>query len=136
MDFRLSNGIPSGFTASPTVRRAGGAFLTSAEVAGLLGVTQTRIQAWFAWGILAGKQDGGQGQLWLQWDEAVARRLDGSANPDPRMVSCRRLCRERHESPALVFAWPREQGYSVYRLRRGTVCRFYLLPGQPEHRPH
>jgi hypothetical protein len=63
MDFRVSNAIPSGLTASPTMRLPETDYITSNEAAKRLGVDQTRIGTWFRWGVLAGKQDAAQHQL-------------------------------------------------------------------------
>jgi hypothetical protein len=68
MDFRVSNAIPSGLTASPTMRLPETGYLTSAEAAQRLGVDQTRIQTWFHWGVLSGKQEATQRQLWIAWN--------------------------------------------------------------------
>ncbi len=128
MDLRLSNAIPSGLTASPTMRLPGSGYLTSAEVSDLLGVDQTVVQRWFRCGVLAGKQDAAQGQLWIAWDAEVARRLDGSATVDARMVTVKRLCAEQGKRPDEVLAWASAAGHTIYRVRRGTTFRFYILP--------
>lgn len=133
MDFRLSNGIPSGLTASPTMRLSTSAYHTSAEVAAFLGLKQTAVQRWVAAGILDGKHGAGQSQLWILWTEDLQRHLDGRAAFDPRMVSVRRLCREGGKTPDEVLRWARDQGYEIFRLRRGTAYRFYILPSSPQH---
>src|SRR5438094_7837853 len=46
MDFRVSNAIPSGLTASSTMRLPETDYITSTEAAKRLGVDQTRIQTW------------------------------------------------------------------------------------------
>lgn len=135
MDFRCSNRIPSGITASPLMRQASSGYLTSAEVAELLGVHQSAIQRWFRCGVLEGKQDTRQSQLWIRWGEDVAQRLSGGAPFDPQMVSVRRLCAVQGKHPDDVLAWARAEGHQIYRLRRGTALRFYILPGSPVQRP-
>jgi DNA invertase Pin-like site-specific DNA recombinase len=128
MDFRVSNAIPSGLTASPTMRLPESGYLSSGEVAAVLGVDQTTVQHWFAWGLLAGKQDAAQRQLWIAWDEATARRLDGRAVLDAGMVSVRRLCAEQGKRREEVLAWAAAAGHAVYRVRRGTAFKFYIRP--------
>jgi hypothetical protein len=49
LDFRVSNAIPSGLTASPTMRLEDTEYITSTDAAQRLGVDQTRIQTWFHW---------------------------------------------------------------------------------------
>jgi DNA invertase Pin-like site-specific DNA recombinase len=133
MDFRLSNGIPSGLTASPTMRLATSAYHTSAEVAAFLGLKQSAIQRWVTAGVLDGKHGSGQSQLWIHWTRELERHLDGRAAFDPRMVSVRRLCRDGGKPPDEVLRWARGQGHEIYRLRRGTAYRFYILPSSAEH---
>jgi hypothetical protein len=52
MDFRLSNGIPSGFTVSPELRLTQNGYLTSAEAAARLEINQTTVQKWYKLGLL------------------------------------------------------------------------------------
>lgn len=130
MDFRLSNAIPSGLTASPTMRLPGSGYLTSAEAATALGVNQTQIQKWFRWGVLAGKQDGAQHQLWIAWTAEVAERLSGGAAINEGMVSVKRLCAEQGQRPDRVLAWAAAAGHTIYRVRRGTAFRFYIRPSE------
>jgi DNA invertase Pin-like site-specific DNA recombinase len=132
MDFRRSNAIPSGITASPALRQTNSGYLTSAEVAELLGVNQSVIQRWFRCGVLEGKQDACQHQLWIRWDEEVVARLGGGAAFDPRMVSVRRLCAAQGKHPDDILTWARAKGHTIVRLRRGTAMRFYILPRLPE----
>jgi DNA invertase Pin-like site-specific DNA recombinase len=134
MDFRVSNAIPSGLTASPTMRLPASGYLTSAEAAEQLGVDQSRIQQWFRWGVLGGKQDAKQRQLWITWNAEIAARLTGGASIDERMVSVKRLCREQRRSAGAVLAWAACAGHTIYRVRRGTSFRFYILPTPAEHR--
>lgn len=131
MDFRLSNGIPSGLTASTKMRLPDSGYLTVPEVAEILRVEQSRVQTWFHCGVLEGKQDRPQGQVWIRWTEEVARRLDGSAPIDAQMVSVRRLCSQQRKRPGEILAWARSQGYKIIRLRRGSSFRFYVLPTAP-----
>ncbi len=66
MDFRRSNAIPSGFTTTTAVLRASASgYITSAEAAEQLGVSQSCIQRWYRLGILPGKHGGGQSPLWV-----------------------------------------------------------------------
>jgi hypothetical protein len=128
MDFRLSNEIPSGLSASPAMRLAASGYHTSGEVAAFLGVEQATVQHWVADGVLDGRHGGRQSQLWIRWTPEVEQRLDGRAPFDPRMLSTRRLCRERHATPGEVFRWAHAEGHAIVRLRRGTTHRFYILP--------
>ncbi len=128
MDFRLSNGIPSGLTASPTMRSPETDYISSTEAAERLGVDQTRVQTWFRWGVLSGKQDAAQRQLWIRWNDDVARRLRGTAPLDRRMVSVRRLCAQERKPPADVFTWASKEGHEILRVRRGSSFHFYILP--------
>jgi hypothetical protein len=128
MDFRVSNAIPSGLTASPTMRLPESGYLSSAEAAERLGIAQATVQHWFHLGLLAGKQDAAQRQLWVAWDADTARRLDGRAALDPGMVSLRRLCAEQGRRWDEVLAWAVSAGHGIYRVRRGEICKFYLRP--------
>jgi DNA invertase Pin-like site-specific DNA recombinase len=128
MDYRVSNAIPSGLTASPTMRLPESGYLSSAEAAARLGIAQTTVQHWFHLGLLAGKQDAVQRQLWIAWDAETARRLEGGAVLDAGMVSLRRLCAEQGRPWAETVAWAVAAGHTVYRLRRGTTFRYYVRP--------
>jgi len=128
MDFRLSNGIPSGFTTNRELRLLDAGYITSAEAAVQLGVCQSTVQRWYDLGILPGKHAGGQSSLWIQWTDTLAYRLLGGAAPDPHMVSVRSLCRIQRKCPEEVLAWAQEHGHEVYRLRRGDAMRFFVLP--------
>ncbi len=134
MDFRLSNEIPSGLTASAALRLTTSGYHTSAEVAAFLGIEQATVQHWVAQGVLDGRHGARQSQLWIRWTPEVERRLDGHAPFDPRMLSTRRLCRERGLTLADVFRWARAEGHEIVRLRRGTTHRFYVLPRQGQSR--
>ncbi len=128
MDLRLSNNIPSGFTTNADLRIPDAGYITSSEAAKQFGVHQTTIQNWYRWGVLPGKHDGGQAQLWIHWDKDVMIRLNGGATPDPRMVSVRSLCRTREKHRDEILAWAQANGHGIYRLRRGSVMRFFILP--------
>ena len=130
MDFRRSNGIPSGFTTTAALRLPETGYLTSAEVAQRLGVSQSTVQKWYRLGLLSGKHDGGPATLWIRWTDDLGQRLLGAATPDPRMVSMRALCQAQGQHPDAVLAWAQQHGHAVYRLRRGTSVRFYVLPAQ------
>ena len=93
MDFRLSNGIPSGFTVSPQFRLTENGYLTSAEAAARLEINQTTVQKWYKLGLLPGKHAGGQKALWIAWTEEVEQCLGGQASFDPRMASVKSLCK-------------------------------------------
>jgi hypothetical protein len=136
LDFRRANAIPSGLTASAVLRLPDSGYLSSADVAARLGVEQTRVQKWFQLGVLAGKQDARQKPLWIAWDAETARRLDGRAPLDERMVSVKRLCRQLGKSADDVLAWAVAAGHTVYRVRRNTTYRFYIRPHDaPDHGP-
>ncbi|GAC1525918.1 MAG: recombinase family protein [Chloroflexota bacterium] len=128
MDFRHSNAIPSRFTNAARLRVADSPYLTSAEVAEQLGIEQTTVQKWYKLGLLEGKQAGGQSQLWIAWSAEVEDRLSGRAKPDPRLVSVRSLCRTQRRSPEAILRWAQREGHVIYRLRRGTAMRFFILP--------
>lgn len=128
MDFRVSNAIPSGLTASPMMRLPESGYLTSAEAAARLGIAQATVQHWFRIGLLAGKQDAAQRHLWVAWDDDTARRLDGRAALDAGMVSLRRLCAEQGKRWDDGVAWAAAAGHTVYRVRRGTGFKFYVRP--------
>ena len=136
LDFRRANAIPSGLTASVVLRLPESGYLSSADVAARLGVEQTRAQKWFRLGVLTGKQDARQKPLWIAWDAAIARRLDGRAPLDERMVSVKWLCRQLGKSADAVLAWAVSEGHTIYRVRRNTTYRFYILPREVhEHGP-
>jgi len=128
MDFRLSNSIPSGFTTAEALRLTDSGYITSAEAAKQLGISQATVQKWYKLGVLSGKHDGGQSPLWIEWTEDVLYRLSGSAVPEARMVSSRSLCRSQNKRPYEVLAWAQAEGHTIYRLRRGTAMRFFILP--------
>jgi hypothetical protein len=44
------------------------------------------------------------------------------------MVSVRQLCRQQKKSWEEVVALAHAQGHPIYRLRRGSKLRFYILP--------
>ncbi len=133
MDFRRSHAIPSRFTTTTALRVPESTYLTSAEAAAQLGIEQTTVQKWYKLGILRGKHAGGQAQLWIAWTEDVQERLTGRATPDPRMVSVRALCRTQGKPPEEILAWAQAQGHTIYRLRRGTAMRFFILPEGDEN---
>jgi DNA invertase Pin-like site-specific DNA recombinase len=135
MDFRLSNAIPSGFTTNAKLRIPDTGFITSAEAAQQLGVTQSTIQKWYRTGILPGKHDGGQAHLWIHWSEDLDHRLTGGANPDPRMLTVRSLCKQLDKTREEVYAWAIENNHTIYRLRRGSLMRFYILPKETSPPP-
>jgi len=128
MDLRLTNNIPSGFTTNAGLRIPDAGYITTSEAARQFGVHQSTIQNWYRWGVLAGKHDGGQSQLWIHWDEDTMVRLNGGATPDQRMVSVRSLCRIKKKRPDEIFSWAQAEGHGIYRLRRGSVMRFFILP--------
>jgi DNA invertase Pin-like site-specific DNA recombinase len=128
MDFRRSNEIASGFTTAGELRVNGSGYYTSAEAADQLGVKQGAIQRWYKLGLLAGKHDGGQAALWIALNEDVLNRLGGKAKPDARMVSVRSLCEAQKKRPDEVLKWAQAEGHEIYRLRRGSTLRFYVLP--------
>lgn len=72
--------------------------------------------------------DATQRQLWVAWDEASARRLEGGAVLDAGMVLMRRLCTEQGKRWEEVVAWAVAEGHAVYGLRRGMTFRYYIRP--------
>ncbi len=128
MDFRLSNGIPSGFTVNPQLRLTENSYLTSAEAAARLEINQTTVQKWYKLGLLSGKHAGGQKALWIEWTAETEAHLGGQASFDPRMTSVKSLCQVQGKTWEQVIRWCVEEDHQVYRLRRGTIFRFYVLP--------
>ncbi len=128
MDFRLSNSIPSGFTTRADLRLTESGYITIPEAAQQFGVTVSATENWFQQGILPGKRDSPRAAVWIAWSNDLLYRLQGSAKPDPQMMSIRSLCRTRNQRPPEIFAWANENGHKIYRLRRGTSWRFYILP--------
>ncbi len=128
MDFRQSNNIPSGFTTQDALRLSDSGYITTPEAAQQLGVTVSAVESWFKQGILPGKRDSPAATVWIAWSADLLYRLQGSATPDPHMVSVRALCRTRNQRPPAIFAWANQHGHLIYRLRRGTAWRFYILP--------
>jgi hypothetical protein len=135
MDFRLSNGIPSGFTVSAQHRLADNGYLTSAEAATRLEITQATVQKWYKLGILQGKHAGGQSALWIAWTEEVEEHLAGKASFDPRMRSLKFLCKLHGKTWEQMVHWCLAEGHQLYRLRRGMTFRFYVLPGSRSLQP-
>lgn len=128
MDFRLSNSIASGFTVNPELRLTENGYLTNAEAASRLEINQTTVQKWYKLGLLQGKHAGGQKALWIAWTEDVASRLGGQASFDSRMTSVKSLCKLQGKTWEHVIRWCMEEGHQIYRFRRGTTFRFYVLP--------
>ena len=54
--------------------------------------------------------------------------LGGQASFDPRMTSVKSLCKVQGKTWEHVIRWCVEEGHQIYRLRRGTTFRFYVLP--------
>jgi len=128
MTLHRSNSIPSGFTTAEALRLTDSGYITSAEAAKQLGISQATVQKWYKLGVLSGKHDGGQSPLWIEWTEDILYRLSGSAVPEGRMVSSRSLCRSQDKRPYEVLAWAQTEGHTIYRLRRGTAMHFFILP--------
>jgi DNA invertase Pin-like site-specific DNA recombinase len=128
MDFRLSNGIASCFTNSPTARLPAGGYVTSAELADRLGVHIGTIQKWYRLGILEGRQTARQAQLWIRVDDDLLHRLGGAAAADKSIVSIRRLMRMSGQSERDIVASVKQRGDQILRLRRGNSLQFYVRP--------
>lgn len=135
MDFRLSNGIPSGFTVNPQLRLTNNGYLTTAEAAARLEINQTTVQKWYKLGLLQGKHASSQKALWIAWTEEVEQRLGGQASFDPRMISVKSLCKLQGKTWEQVIRWCVGEGHHVFRLRRGTTFRFYVLPASCSLQP-
>jgi hypothetical protein len=135
MDFRLSNGIPSGFTVNPQLRLTSTGYLTTAEAAARLEINQTTVQKWYKLGLLQGQHTGRQKALWIAWTAEVEQRLGGQASFDPQMISVKALCKLQSKTWEQVIRWCVEEGHHVYRLRRGTTFRFYVLPASCSLQP-
>lgn len=128
MDFRRSNAIASEFTTQTQLRSQESGYITSAEAAQRLDVSQSTIQKWYQVGILSGKHASDQTPLWIQWSDALLDRLKGNAPLDPRMVSVRSLCLTQHKPFDQVIAWALHAGHGLYRLRWGSKWGFFVLP--------
>jgi hypothetical protein len=135
MDFRLSNVIPSGFTVNPQLRLMNNGYLTTAEAAARLEINQTTVQKWYKLGLLQGKHTGGKSALWIVWTEEAEQRLGGQASFDSRMTSVKSLCKLHGKTWEQVIRWCMEEGHQIYRLRRGTTFRFYVLPASCSLQP-
>ncbi len=135
MDFRLSNGIPSGFTVAQELRLTDNGYLTTAEAAARLEINQTTVQKWYKLGLLSGKHAGGQKALWIEWTAEAEARLGGQASFDARMTSVKSLCKLQGKTWEQVIRWCLEEGHQIYRLRRGTTFRFYVLPASCSLQP-
>jgi len=135
MDFRLSNGIPSGFTVNSQLRLTDNGYLTTAEAAARLEINQTTVQKWYKLGLLQGKHASRQQALWITWTDEVEQRLGGQASFDSRMTSVKSLCKLQDKTWEQVIRWCVEEGHHVYRLRRGTTFRFYVLPASCSLQP-
>lgn len=83
MDFRLSNGIPSGFTVTPKLRLTENGYLTTAEAAAHLEINQTTVQKWYKLGLLPGKHAGDPSSLTTA---SYIRRLARVCAHTPRSV--------------------------------------------------
>jgi hypothetical protein len=79
-------------------------------------------------GLLLGKHAGGQKALWIERTAEAEARLGGQARFDPRMTSVKSLCKFQSKTWEQVIRWCVEEGHQIYRLRRGTTFRFYVLP--------
>jgi DNA invertase Pin-like site-specific DNA recombinase len=128
LDFRRSNQIASSFVCKTQCLHTGEkTYLSSAEAAKQLGVSQSAIQKWYQLGLLPGKRDPGHSVLWIQLSEDLEYRLKGGAVPDPRMLTVRALCKTKKMSPDQVMAWAQSQGHKIYRMQAGKLLRFYIL---------
>lgn len=128
MDFRRSNAISSEFTTQTQLRSTESGYVTSAEVAQRLAVSQSTIQKWYRVGLVSGKHATDQTQLWIRWSDEMLDRLKGNASLDPRMVSVRSLCLKQHKPFEEVIAWALQAGHRLYRLRWGSKLAFFVLP--------
>jgi hypothetical protein len=131
MDFRLSNQIASGFTTRSTLRLPDSGFITTTEAAERVGVSKSAIQSWVRSGILEAKKGKPSARaIWIAWTPQLENHLRGDARPHPMMVSVRSLCNSRSASPAEVYKWATQNGHQIFRLRRGSQFRFYILPAE------
>jgi DNA invertase Pin-like site-specific DNA recombinase len=129
MDFRRSNQIPSTFVCKTQMLHTGEkTYVSSAEAAERLGVTQSAIQKWYRLGLLPGKRDPGHSVLWIQLSDELEYRLKGGAVPDPRMLTVRALCKTRKMLPDQILTWAQSEGHTIFRMRAGKTLRFYILP--------
>jgi hypothetical protein len=93
MDFRLSNGIPSGFTVNPQLRFTNNGAPFHCGGSSPPGDQSKPVQKWYKQGRLQGKHTGGQKALWIFWTEEAEQRLGGQASFDSRMTSVKSLCK-------------------------------------------
>ena len=99
------------------------------------GDQSTTVQKWYKMGLLQGKHTGGQKALWIVWTEEAEQRLGGQASFDSRMTSVKSLCKLHGKTWEQVIRWCMEEGHQIYRLRRGTTFRFYVLPASCSLQP-
>jgi DNA invertase Pin-like site-specific DNA recombinase len=123
--FRSLHQIPSTFSRNPTLRIPDSGYLTAAEVAAQLEVGGYAVRYWCQKGILTGKLTGSF--WWIRWQDEYETQLKGDAPLDPNMIAVRLLAKRRGQTTKEIFAWARQVGYDIYRLRRGTVMKFYIL---------
>jgi DNA invertase Pin-like site-specific DNA recombinase len=129
MDFRLSNGIPSGFTLAKDKRIPDSGFITSTELSNRLGVKREAIQRWCKIGILESKPRGAkQETLWIKINDEILSRLDGTAQVDSTAITLRRFITNTGKSQEHAITLAENKGYHLVRLRRGKRIQFYICP--------
>lgn len=126
--FRTDHAIPSAFTTVEALRLRESGYVTTAEAAAHVDVQPQEVLTWLRWGVVCGKQAEKYGPVWILWNDELRERLSGAAPLDSRMLPVRNLCRERQQTIQDVLAWAREQRCQIYRIRRGTGYRLYLMP--------
>lgn len=132
MDFRLSNGIPSGFTKNTELRTDQG-FIPSQEAASLLNTSIGTVQKWYKLGILEGKRGlGTQSKLWIFLDDDTIRRLNGTAEFDSTVKTLASVIKETKITKEELIKWAKSSEHEVLRLKRGEIFQFYIKPKKPQ----
>ena len=115
MDFRLSNAIPSGFTTHAELRLPASGYITSAEAAVQLGVSQSTIQKWYKTG---------RAQRQTRW------RTGGAVDSLDR--ECRRASRRRRDTASTngfgTLFMPHPKQTTGRSISLGTTERAHDLP--------
>jgi hypothetical protein len=115
---RQRRGIPTGCPcrAQQTGPRGDG-LLAASEAAQRLGVDASAVTRWFQQGILQGYQRKPNAPVWVRLSEQDQRRLDGSTQPRPDLVSLRQAAETLGLSVEQVWAQVHARRLLAYRLR-------------------
>jgi excisionase family DNA binding protein len=131
MDFRLSNAIPSGFTTTAALRIPQTGYLTSAEAAKQLGVSQSTVQKWYRLGVLSGKHDGGPRRC---GSAGPRRRASGSAVeplPTREWSPCAAFAKPKAKTPMRSSLGPSVRGTRCIGYAAALPCASLFYPNPP-----